>query len=605
MTGETAAPPRAWRSSRAAGLTAGLVAAAPLLIAALALAFKPWVPVLDMAMTELRVRDVGGPHTPLVGLPGRIGETIREQGSHPGPWSFYLVAPFYRLAGSRAWGMELASCLLNAACVVGLVALGWRRRGIAGAVVLATVAALAVRGYGPNVLTHPWNPYFPVLIWLLALVAAWWCLAGDHWLAVVVVALTSVAAQTHVPYLVNAIALDVMVLGVVAWRVRRGAPARPLVTALATGAVLWIPPFVEQLIRSPGNITKLVRHFTTEQPEPAIGFGAAGRLVLAHLDWFATGVDLIRRKDAFVHRAGVAGDPATAVSIGGLVVLAAWGAAAVWAWRRRHRELLALHAVIGLTLFTGFASSARIFGKVWYYLTLWLAGTSLLVAVALAATVWIIARERIAVTARPAIVGAAVLLTACTAGSAVAAAHQAPPEQEQGEAVAAVMPELVGALDPTLRYVVFWQEAIVPGSQGYAVFNELERHGFAVGVHPTWAVPATPHRVFADGTYDAEVHVVSGGWIDDWAADHPGAEQLILYDHRSDAERARFAELEARVVARLTEVGRTDLVDTVATNVFGASLDPTVPPDVVADLSEMLLIGEPLAIFRAPAGSTF
>ena len=57
----------------------------PLVVAAIALGFKPWVPVLDMAMTELRVRDVGGRHTPLVGLPGRIGQTIQEQGSHPGP----------------------------------------------------------------------------------------------------------------------------------------------------------------------------------------------------------------------------------------------------------------------------------------------------------------------------------------------------------------------------------------------------------------------------------------------------------------------------------------------------------------------------------------
>ncbi|MEO6571816.1 MAG: hypothetical protein ABIO83_09730, partial [Ilumatobacteraceae bacterium] len=73
----------------------GLLAAAPLVVAAIALLFRPWVPVLDMAMTEFRVRDVGGVHTPLVGLPGRIGN-FPDQGSHPGPWSFYLIAPFYR-----------------------------------------------------------------------------------------------------------------------------------------------------------------------------------------------------------------------------------------------------------------------------------------------------------------------------------------------------------------------------------------------------------------------------------------------------------------------------------------------------------------------------
>ena len=56
-------------------------------------------------MTEFRVRDVGGRHTPLIGLPGRIG-TFPDQGSHPGPISFWLVAPGYRLFGSSAWAME-------------------------------------------------------------------------------------------------------------------------------------------------------------------------------------------------------------------------------------------------------------------------------------------------------------------------------------------------------------------------------------------------------------------------------------------------------------------------------------------------------------------
>jgi hypothetical protein len=579
----------------------------PFVIAAIVLGFKPWVPVLDMAMTELRLRDVGGRHTPLVGLPGRIGLTIQDQGSHPGPWSFYLVAPFYRLAGSRAWGMELASCVLNAACVAAAVAVGWHRFGARGATVCAVLAAVAVRGYGPNVLTHPWNPYFPVLLWLLALMAAWLVLDGWHTLAVAVVALTSVAAQTHLPYLPNALVLDALVLGVLAWRVRRGvAPWRPLGTAVAVGALLWIPPLVEQLVRSPGNIGKLTRHFTTEQPDPAIGFGDATKVVLQHLDWFSMAVDLVRRKDAFVHRAGVAGDATVGVSVGGLVVLALWAAAAVWAWRQRRRTLLALHAVIAVTLLTGLASSARIFGKVWFYLTLWMSSTALLVAMSLAATAWALTREHAERLPRWITLESlgAVAVTLATAGSIAAVVRQEPPEQGQGEAVHDVLPEVVAALDPDARYVVFWQESVVPGSQGYAVFNELERRGFEVGVHETWRVPATPHRVFPLGTYDGEVHVISGGWIDRWPGMHPESERLLIHDHRTDDERRRFDQLDARVVARLTELGRTDLVKTVDTNLFGASLDPAVPAEVVADLSEMLLIGEPLAIFLAPPGST-
>src|SRR5690606_14826646 len=95
-------------------------------------------------------------------------------------------APFYRLAGSSSWGMELGSVVVNALAVAGTVAIGARLGGRRGAIALAAVCAVAVRGYGLNVLTHPWNPYFPVLIWLLVLVAAWAVVAGDHAMAVVV-----------------------------------------------------------------------------------------------------------------------------------------------------------------------------------------------------------------------------------------------------------------------------------------------------------------------------------------------------------------------------------------------------------------------------------
>ena len=42
----------------------------PLIVAAIALRGERWYPVLDLAMTEFRVRDVGTSHTPLIGLPG-------------------------------------------------------------------------------------------------------------------------------------------------------------------------------------------------------------------------------------------------------------------------------------------------------------------------------------------------------------------------------------------------------------------------------------------------------------------------------------------------------------------------------------------------------
>lgn len=578
------------------------------------LAFKPWVPVLDMAMTEFRVRDVGGRHSPLVGLPGRIGD-FPDQGSHPGPWSFYLVAPFYRLAGSTAWGMELASIMINSACVIMLVVMGHRRLGVPGAVVMAAVAAIAVRGYGLTVLTHPWNPYFPVLLWLVALVAAWSVLVGDHWWAPIATAASVIAAQTHVPYLVSAVALNALVVGALGWRWWRdeaGSSAiRPLLATLGTALFLWLPPIVEQLRRGDdGNIAKLVEHFGTEQAEPAIGFGAALGLITQHFDIVASSWDLVSRDDAFVHRAGRIDD---GTSVVGLLVIAAWAGAAVWAWRRRHRGLLALHLVAGVMAVAGLVSISRIFGKVWFYLTLWMSGTVLLVTVALAWTAWSIAKERRPRLDRRIVPAAAVAIGAVvTIASLVAAVGHGVPEDELAEDVRKIVPTVTAALDEGVgvatgkdgSYVVFWQESIVPGSQGYALMNELERRGYRVGVHPTWRVPATEHRVRRPGEFTAEVHLVSGAWIDEWR-DRPDHVLVVEYDDRDPEELARFVELEARVIDRLTEIGRPELIEEFQRNIFGTSLRPELPRDIVDDLGEMLLLGEPVAVFVAPPGSTF
>ena len=110
---------------------AALVVGLPLLVAVVALATDHWHPVLDLAMTEFRVRDVFTSHTPLIGLPGRIG-TYPNQGSHPGPLSFYLLAPTYRLLGQTSWSLEVGTVVVHLAAVVTGLWIGWRRGRLAG-----------------------------------------------------------------------------------------------------------------------------------------------------------------------------------------------------------------------------------------------------------------------------------------------------------------------------------------------------------------------------------------------------------------------------------------------------------------------------------------
>ncbi len=599
-------------------VTSAAVAVLPLVVAVVALLWKPWAPVLDLAMTEFRVRDVGGRFTPRIGLPGRIGD-FPDQGSHPGPWSFYLLAPFYRLAGASAWGMQLGSVAINSVAFVGVVMVGRRLAGTVGALTMAAVVAVAVRGFGLNVLTHPWNPYFPLALWLLLLVCAWAVLAGDHRLAVVVAVCGSVAAQTHVPYLLSCVLVSLLVLVALTrrWLMttgdERAAIGRSTLIALGATVVLWVPPLVDQWRRDPGNLTMLYRHFTGEPAEPLVTSPVAAKVFLRHLDVFGAGWAWLTHADGFVHRSGLPVESGLSGSaIGGGIVVLLWIGAVGTAFRMRHRLLNSLNIVLAVALSAGIISMTRIFGKVWFYLTLWAWMTMLLVLVSTLWTALLVAqrhREVLDRHLRSSVIAVVVLSTLLSLGAVPS--HDVP-EPNLSDGLRALVPPTIDALEAGTgaavgrdgTYLVFWQDSVFIGSQGYGLVNELERRGIDVGVHDTWRVPVTHHRVLPPGTYDAEVHLVSGIYIGEWRErdDHV---EVATVDVRTDAERARFDMLRERVGRRLDELGRTELIETVDRNLFGASLDPDLPNDVVDDLAEMLVLGEPVSVFIAPAGSTF
>ena len=196
--------------------------ALPVLVAAIAQRDAQWHPVYDLAMTELRVRDVGGAHTPLIGLQGRIGPS----GSHPGPISFYLLAPVYRLLGSSAFALQTATAMFHATAVVTAVLVAARRRDGRVVAGVGLLLVLLVQGYGLGALTEPWNPQLPLLWFAAFVVAAWAVVDGDLAMLLPAVLAASICAQTHVPYLLNAIAVTSVTLLVMLWRLLCLPPGR-------------------------------------------------------------------------------------------------------------------------------------------------------------------------------------------------------------------------------------------------------------------------------------------------------------------------------------------------------------------------------------------
>jgi hypothetical protein len=587
----------------------------PLVVAAVALRRPHWYPVLDLAMTELRLRDVGTGHTPLIGLPGRIGPSLAEQGSHPGPLSFYLVTPLYRLFGSSAWGMQAATVVLNLVALGTALLIGVRRGGVRLAIAMAALLVVLISGYGLTMLTQPWNPYLPVLWWVVLLLAVWSVACHDLAMLPVAVFAASFCAQTHVPYLGLAAGLGVLTVVVlsVEWRAAPAGSATRRRVVRWTGAslvlavALWVPPLVDQAINDPGNLRAVYDHLVTPSEEEPVGFGRGIELAVLHLD--VPGL-MIGDSGAVGSLPDPSSDPDGSM-VPGIVTLLAWAAAAVASVRLRHRPLMRLHLVVAVALALGVVSMGRVLGKEWYYLMLWAWGTAALLVLAVGWTAVAAVSAWEGPRRRPIANAAAVALVAAVGvGSvalAVAAVDTDPPEPHLSSALGAVLPETIAALDRgdgaatgrDGRYMVAFSDALYFGSQSYGLVSELERAGFDAGMTDVLHVPVTDHRVIGPDDATALVVLATGANVDRWRA-QPAAVEVAHVDPRDAAERTEFAGLRRAVIDELRADRLDDLVPLVDGNLFGASIDERVPERAQRQMTRMLELGDRTAVFVAP-----
>ncbi len=612
VAGLAPADTRSWLG--VAALT--LLLATPLLVAAAALARPRWFPILDLAMTELRIRDVGTRNTPLIGLPGRIGVLGGEQGSHPGPLSFWLLAPTYRLFGATAWASEVATVVLHTVAIGTSLWVARRRGGWILLLGVAAVLATLARTYGPEVLTQPWNPYMPLLAWFLVLLAVWSVLCRDIVLLPVAVVAGSLCAQTHAPYLglVGGMGLLALLGAADAFRrTGKGSDDRRRVVrwtlaSVALGGLLWLAPVIDQLTVDPGNISLLADHFGSPPEEP-VGLRRGFDMVLLHLDPWR----LVTEQGADTGSLSEAAQAPTGSRIPGLLLLVAWGAAVVVAWRLRHQALLRLHVVCAVGLVLAVFSISRVFGPLWYYLMLWAWSiTSLMILAAgwtLAASV---ARRSTATQPSLRRAGVAALAAAAvvsTAVFAVDATQAEQPAEDLSQTMAVMMPDVLDALDDEdlegrghdERYLVQWSDAIHIGAQGIALVNELDRAGFDVGVVEAWSVPVGRHRSREPEESTSFIRLATGVHVERWRAS-PDATEIAFVDLRTSEQLAEFERTRADVIGVLEEAGLPDLVTQVDFNLFAAAIDPRLPQAAEDGMTRLLELGQPTAIFVGGAG---
>ena len=92
-------------------------------------------------------------------------------------------------------------------------------------------------------------------------------------------------------------------------------------------------------------------------------------------------------------------------------------------------------------------------------------------------------------------------------------------------------------------YVVRWSDAADIGSPGYGLLDELERRGLDVAADDYFRFRVTEHRTRQRAGADAQIHLATGGYVDQWRAE-PDAVEVATYDPRTPEQLAEYAEVE-------------------------------------------------------------
>jgi hypothetical protein len=524
-------------------LIACILVVVPFAILATRLLRSHWFTTGDVALTELRVRDIGGSHTPLVGQWSRYGW------NHPGPLLFYMLAIPYRALGSTSGALLGGSAIINGAAVVGCAVLLWRRGRVMGLLLGLVVTLIVVHALGGSFLGTPWNPFMTVLPMLALVLVVWSVANGDHWMLPIAVALGSFVVQSHVGVAGIAFALVGIATAAVIFDARRGRARgykKDFAWSAALGAFLWWPPILEQFQSDGGNLSSLWSFWTSRHPTP--GFVDGARIVAPQLSLPAPWISGHEHVAAFT--GGL--DPPWTVPFVLVVLLAAtW-----FAWRRRDRESFTLD-VIALTLIVvAWFSAASVVDVPLWYLMRW---TWLVGAVAWLAIGWTVLRaagDQSAPAVRLAVgagTGATIVaLVIASAVSAVDAVHLDPLAERETRALEATV---VAALPESTQPVLLTNTpGFLTGSVEAALLIRLARAGVVAGLS------TDQQRVVGDGHVLPRrkartlLVIVADERIPVYARD-PRYRTIASYDQLSPPERAYVDEKE-RVLGALDSTAR-------------------------------------------------
>jgi hypothetical protein len=519
-----------------------LVALAPVLVVVATRTGRSYLPVQDIAVIDLRVRDVFSTDTPLTGPYSRLGW------SHPGPLLYQLLAPLSRLSGGAAWATLVGAAALQGAAVAWIALTAWRRGRLPLVALWLAVVALACGATGPYLLLEAWNPHVALPAFVLVLLLSWTLATGDEARLPALVFAGSFVVQAHIGY-------APLVAAAGAWALlrhrsdlhRSGRRLRDIASASRAGlvaAVVWAAPALDNVFHHPGNAYEIVRAFLLgggqgEPAGPVQGLGLLAAVFRIPPPWLG-GPDLVDP----VAQAAEAASPAW------LLIPLALAAVAIRVTRpdaagadRRLVELAVLVLVVGALTMT------RVTGDATPYLFYW---RLVIGPFCVLAPLWVVVRWVQAPRSALRVAGGAALALAVLVPSAALARDVAdhPAEVMAFEGVARDLLDQAGR--PDGRILVRIAGSPLGGVQG-GIVDELDRRGVDVRVDPRRPYAFGRDRLGEAESVDVVWFVVEEGRFLSLLTRLPGATVVARTDALSPEDEAELVALQRRIAEGLLE----------------------------------------------------
>lgn len=546
--GAATATRTAVRRRRILGWVLAIAMVAPPVIVIAMKAGRTFHPVDDIAIIDLRVRDVWSAHPSLTGLFSRPGW------NHPGPALFWLIALVSGPFGEPAWATRVGGALIDAVAMGWLAWITWRA-GLRMMLSAAAVVGMTYLAISVLVIREPWNLNIPLmalpLVLFLALVVANG--SSRHLIGLAIVA--TIIVQTHVGFalpVVTAVVFALVCLGLDARAAGRLPDRWRSTVAITSGAlvVLWSPPMFDVLVNWPGNLGKIVKYFAAGTYNH-VGLSEATGIVAAEFrflpPWLGGGTKL----GLFTAFA----EPASRAWLLIPVVILALGAAAAWrSGRNGDRRMVALAiGLFGVAIFAiSRADEPRAYTFEWRVVI----ATFIVVAGVQAVASWVSPRRAATTLGTVLVVGIA-LWGAVDLALRINDVEPTPLET-RAAALAAVLPTIRAT--PDARRVLVRPSGSTLRSLFDGVINELDRARVDVRVDPELGRIFGNQRRGTPDQVDEIWYVTEDGSTVPALLRQPGAHVLASTSPLSPAENRELDRIQATLRTQLLRARRPDAV---------------------------------------------